>query len=278
MVSTEGVVETSLQGRVGIIRLVNEHGRNAMIQAWRDGMAAAVAQMVEDPDVRAIYLTGRGKAFCAGGDLSMMQRESDPWSAYQRLSGTNRWLMDLIRCPKPVVVGVNGVAVGGGVGIAITGDVVYAAESARFMSGFMRLGLMPDLGILHTLPRLVGMAKAKAFLLGNETWTAQQAEAAGLIAGVVPDAELDARCMERAAAMAAGPIEALGMAKQILGRTYETALDELLTYESLGQPIAYATQSMREGLAALIEKREPDFVAASERELPTQAARRRRGQ
>jgi len=167
--------------------------------------------------------------------------------------------------------------VGGGVGIAITGDVVYAAESAKFMSGFMRLGLMPDLAIMHTLPRLVGMAKAKAFLLGNETWTARQAEAAGLVAAVLPDEALESRCLERAATMAAGPIEAFGMAKQILARSYETALDELLTYESLGQPIAYATQAMREGLAALVEKREPDFAAASEREPATQAARRRRG-
>jgi 2-(1,2-epoxy-1,2-dihydrophenyl)acetyl-CoA isomerase len=275
--SAESVIEVSRQNRVGIIRMVDEVGRNSMTNALRDGLSAALSSMADDPDVRAIYITGKGRAFCAGGNLQMMEQESDPWSAYQRMNRAARWLKLLLFYPKPVVIGVNGIAVGGGLGIALAGDVVYAAEDgARFMSGFMRIGLLPDLGMMYTLPRLIGLARAKAFLLGAENWSARQAAEAGMIAGVVPDAELDARCLERAEAMAAGPLEAYGLAKMLLSRSYETGFDDMITHELLGQSLAYSTEAMREGLAALTGRRAPDFAAASEREKATQADRVRR--
>jgi 2-(1,2-epoxy-1,2-dihydrophenyl)acetyl-CoA isomerase len=261
------VIETSRDGNVGIIRLVDERRRNALSAAMREGFVNAFYAMMGDPDVRAIYITGRGQAFCAGGDLRMMRDGSDPWSSHQRLSYTGRWLTDFLRCPKPVVVGVNGVAVGGGIGIAVIGDVIVAAENAaRFQAGFMRLGLLPDIGVMYTLPRLVGLARAKAFLFENGSWTARQAEAAGLVTAVVPDEELEARCLERAAALAAGPVEAYGLAKRIMGASYETSLDNMMLHEDLGQSLAYSTEAMREGLSALTEKRPADFVTASERE------------
>lgn len=267
MSTTAGVIETSVSGSVGIIRLVDEQRRNALSAAMREGFVSAFYGMMGDPDVRAIYLTGRGKAFCAGGDLRMMRDGSDPWSSHQRLSYTGRWLTDFLRCPKPVVVGVNGVAVGGGIGLAVLGDVILAAENAaRFQSGFMRLGLLPDIGVMYTLPRLVGLARAKAFLFENGSWTARQAEAAGLVTAVVPDDELEARGLERAAALAAGPIEAYGLAKRIMGASYETSLDNMMLHEDLGQSLAYSTEAMREGLSALTEKRPADFATASERE------------
>ena len=229
------VIETSRDGNVGIIRLVDERRRNALSAAMREGFVNAFYAMMGDPDVRAIYITGRGQAFCAGGDLRMMRDGSDPWSSHQRLSYTGRWLTDFLRCPKPVVVGVNGVAVGGGIGIAVIGDVIVAAENAaRFQAGFMRLGLLPDIGVMYTLPRLVGLARAKAFLFENGSWTARQAEAAGLVTAVVPDEE--------------------------------TSLDNMMLHEDLGQSLAYSTEAMREGLTALTEKRPADFVTASERE------------
>ncbi|KAA9159413.1 enoyl-CoA hydratase/isomerase family protein [Amycolatopsis acidicola] len=273
--STEDVIEVTRDGHVGIIRLTDERRRNALSNPMRDGLAAAVADFVADPDVRAMYLTGTGSTFCGGGDLRMMRAEGDTWSSYQRLTRTGKWLIELFRCPKPVVVGVNGVAVGGGIGIAMAGDVVYAAESATFISGFLRLGLIPDIGMMYTLPRAVGMTRAREFLLGQETWTAQRAETAGLITAVVPDDELDARCLERARVMAAGPLEAFGLAKSILARTFETSLDDLMHFESLGQSVAYATESMREGLSAVTGGRPADFVSATEREPATRIARAR---
>ncbi len=157
MKSSTDVVETGLSGHVGIIRLVDERRRNALSAAMREGFVSAFYGMMADPDIRAIYITGQGQTFCAGGDLRMMRDEGDPWSSHQRLNRTARWLTDFLRCPKPVVVGVNGVAVGGGIGIAVIGDIILAAENgARFQAGFMRLGLIPDIGLMYTLPRLVG--------------------------------------------------------------------------------------------------------------------------
>jgi len=273
----DGVIETGRHGRVGIIRLVNERGRNSLTNPMRQGLSSTFAEMSADPDIRAIYLTGKGSAFCAGGDLGMMQEEGDAWSSHQRFRRTAPWLTELLRFPKPVVVGVNGVTVGGGIGIALVGDVVYAGEQrGKFIAGFMRLGLLPDIGMMYTLPRLVGMARARAFVYGSETWSAQQAADAGLIAGAVADDDLEARCLERSEEMAALPIEGFSLAKWIMGRSFETGLDEMMTYENLGQSLAYSTEAMREGLAALIARRPADFAAASEREQATKTVRKRR--
>lgn len=273
----EPLVEVSRQNTVGIIRLVDEAKRNSLSTRMREEFVAAYRDVVDDPDVRAIYLTAKGKAFCGGGDLGMMRDESDPWSSHQRLNRTCRWMTELIECPKPLVVGVNGVAVGGGIGLALAGDVILAAEhGARFVSGFSRLGLLPDIGVMYTLPRFVGMARAKAFVFNGETWTAHDALQAGLVTAVVPDEGLDKRGIEQAQALAAGPVESFGLVKQLMGRSFETPLERMMTYEDLGQSLAYATEAMREGLAALTERRAPDFITASERETATRIARSRR--
>ncbi|MDR3534504.1 MAG: enoyl-CoA hydratase/isomerase family protein [Rhodopila sp.] len=275
--NVEGIIETSRHGHVGIIRLINERGRNSLINPMREGLVASFTEMADDPDIRAVLLIGRGKVFCAGGDFGMMQTEGDPWSAHQRFRRSSRWLTDLLRYPKPIIVGVNGAAVGGGIGLALIGDFIYAAEEqARFIAGFLRLGLIPDIGMMYTLPRLVGMSRAKSFVFGGETWTAQQAADAGLIAGAVPDAELEARCMAKAEEMAAVATEGFSLAKWLMGRSLESSLDDMMTMENLGQSLAYSTEAMREGLTAITERRPPDFAAASERETATKAARRRR--
>ena len=277
MSSSPSKVRVEQDGHVGIIRMVDERKRNALSYELREEFVEAFYALRDDPDVRALYVTGSGAAFCGGGDLRMMREESDTWSSHRRLSRTARWLTDYIRCPKPVVVGVNGVAVGGGIGLALAGDVIYAArENASFMAGFMRLGLIPDVGVMYTLPRAVGMAKARAFVFGNETWTAEQAENYGLINAAVPDDELDARCLDRAAQLARGPVEGFGIAKTLLGRSLESSLDEMFTYEDLGQSVAYSTQAVQEGVDALVSGRTADFVAATEREIATQLERKRR--
>ncbi|MEU6646302.1 enoyl-CoA hydratase-related protein [Saccharomonospora sp. NPDC046836] len=270
------VIETSVENRVAVVRLADEDNRNALSNDMRQGLASTFADLEDDPEVRAVYLTGRGRAFCGGGDLRMMRDEGDAWSSHQRFRRAARWLTDMIRFPKPVVVGVNGPAVGGGIGIALVGDVILAGqERASFVSGFLRLGLLPDIGVMYTMPRLIGLARTKAFVYGNATWSASDAEQAGLVTAAVPDAELEARGLEQARAMAELPLEGFGLSKWLMGRSLESSLDEMMTYENLGQSLAYTTESMREGLSALREKRAADFVAASEREPAVRAARGR---
>jgi 2-(1,2-epoxy-1,2-dihydrophenyl)acetyl-CoA isomerase len=254
------LVETHKQGAVMTVRMVNPRSRNSLSDEMRVQLAAAFAQAAHDEETRAIYLTGSGTAFCAGGDLRNLKAISGPWAAHQRFRRLGEWLLPFIRIEKPVVVGVNGIAVGGGMGLAFAGDIIVAAESAQFMAGFFRVGVCPDVATMYTLPRLIGMARAKQFLFGNLTWSAADALHAGLVAEVAPDDRLDAVCMAKAEQLANGPAGVIGVAKLIMARSFETGLDEMFLYEGFGQALAMSSAEFREGLDALLEKRPARFT------------------
>jgi 2-(1,2-epoxy-1,2-dihydrophenyl)acetyl-CoA isomerase len=254
------LVEIRRDGAVGVVRMVNHRSRNSLSNEMRVQLASAFAEVAQDDEVRSVYLTGAGSAFCAGGDLRYLKTLSGPWGAHRRFRRLGEWLLPLIRMEKPVVVGVNGVAVGGGMGLAFAGDLIVAADSAKFMAGFFRVGVCPDVATMYTLPRLVGMARAKQLIFGNATWNAQDALAAGLVAQVVADDKLDVVCMARAHELANGPAGVIGLAKLIMARSFETGLDEMFLYEGLGQALAMSGAEFREGLDALLEKRPARFT------------------
>jgi len=213
--------------------------------------------------VRAVFLTGEGPTFCSGGDLRMLQTACDPWPVHRRFRSLSRWLVPLITLDKPVVVGVNGHAVGGGMGLALTGDLIVAGESAKFMAGFFRLGAVPDIGMMYHLPRLVGMARAKNFLFSNGTLSAAQAAEWGLVSKVVPDAQLFEAGLAEARRLADGPAEVMGLAKVLMARSFETSLSDMFAFEGFGQALAMSNPEFREGLSAALEKRPADFVGVS---------------
>jgi len=254
------LVEVRKDGPVGVVRMINDKSRNSLSNEMRIQLASAFAEVAQDDHVRAIYVTGAGAAFCAGGDLRNLKALTGPWGAHRRFRRLGEWLLPLIRMDKPVVVGVNGVAVGGGMGLAFAGDLIVAAESAKFMAGFFRVGVCPDVATMYTLPRLVGMARAKQLLFGNVTWSAQDALAAGLVAQVVADDALDTVCMAKAHELANGPAGVIGLAKLIMARSFETGLDEMFLYEGLGQALAMSSAEFHEGLDALLEKRPARFT------------------
>lgn len=260
MSTSENRVEVTRAGGVATIRMVSDRTRNALSNEMRVELSAAFASVAADEDVRAVYLTGTGKAFCAGGDLRNMKALTGPWGVHRRFRNLGAWLLPFMRMEKPVVVGVNGVAVGGGMGLAFAGDLILAAESAQFMAGFFRIGVVPDVATMYTLPRLVGMARAKQFLFGNRTWTAADALANGLVEEVVPDDRLDQACLERARALAEGPAGVIGIAKLMMARSFETSLDDMFLLEGCGQVLAMSSNEFKEGLAALLEKRPADFT------------------
>jgi len=254
------LVETRRDGGVAIVRMVNEKARNSLSNEMRVELAAAFAAAAADDAVRSVYLTGAGTAFCSGGDLKNLKAVTGAWSAHRRFRRLGEWLLPFIRMEKPVVVGVNGVAVGGGMGLAFAGDLIIAAESAKFMAGFFRVGVCPDVATMYTLPRLVGMARAKQLLFSNGTWSAQDAFAAGLVLEVVPDSKLDEVCLARAHALADGPAGVIGVAKLIMARSFETGLDEMFLYEGFGQALAMSSGEFKEGLDALLDKRPARFA------------------
>lgn len=257
------MVKIEREGAVLVIRLASPESRNCLTMELRQQLGEAVEMAEQDASVRAVYLTGEGASFCAGGDFKMLQSQSDPWPVHRRFRHLSRWLVPLITLDKPVVVGVRGHAVGGGMGLALTGDVVIAGESAKFMSGFFRLGTVPDLGMMYHLPRLIGMARAKNFLFSNGTMLAQEALELGLVANVVSDDKVDAAGMEQACRLAAGPAEVMGLAKSLMARSFETSLQDMFAFEGLGAALAMSNPEFREGLAATVAKRPADFIGAA---------------
>ena len=254
----------AVEDTTAIITIDRPERHNAFTAHTVEELIAAFRLAWADHGVRAVILTGAGeKAFCSGGDFRMLQSSSDAWSTHRRFRGLNRWLVPLITLEKPVVVGVNGHAVGGGMGLALTGDVVLAAKSAKFMSGCFRLGAIPDIGMMYHLPRLIGMARAKNFLFTGATMTADEAAELGLVYRVVPDSELADAGLKEAKRLAEGPAEVMGLAKILMARSFETSLTDMFAFEGLGQALAMSHPEFREGLSAAIEKRPANFAAAS---------------
>lgn len=266
------IVTTAREGAVLVIRLASPENRNSLTMELRQQLGAAIEMAEQDASVRAVYLTGDGSCFCSGGDFKMLQTQCDPWPVHRRFRHLSRWLVPLITLDKPVVVGVRGPAVGGGMGLALTGDVVIAGESAKFMSGFFRLGTVPDVGMMYHLPRLIGMARAKNFLFSNGTMLPKEALELGLVAQVVTDEEVDAVGLQEASRLAAGPAEVMGLAKNLMARSFETSLHEMFAFEGFGAVLAMSNPEFREGLAAAVEKRPADFLGVASRAPHNQGA------
>lgn len=251
-------VETERRGAVLIIRLANEKASNSLTRELRMSLRDIVREIEDDHTVRAVYLTGKGKNFCAGGDLRMLTEANDPWPVRRRFQHANTLFPPLMKLNRPVVCGVRGVAIGGGMGLALMSDLIVVGESAKFSAGFFRLGAVPDCLTLFTLPRTIGLAKTRNFIYTHGSWNAQEIVDNGLALKVVPDDQVDAEGIALAEKLAAGPAEIMGMAKQLLLRSFESSIDELMDYEGFGQVLAMSSVEFREGLQALVEKRPSD--------------------
>jgi 2-(1,2-epoxy-1,2-dihydrophenyl)acetyl-CoA isomerase len=256
-------VETERQGPILIIRLDNEASRNALSREMRFSLRDIIREIEDDHSVRSVYLTGKGKSFCAGGELKMLTTAADPWSVHRRFNHATTLFPPLLSLGRPVVCGVRGHAMGGGLGLALMCDLIIAGDSAKFAAGFFRLGVVPDCLAMFTLPRLIGMAKARNFLLTDSSWDAAQAVDLGIALKAVPDDQVDAEGIALAHKLANGPAEVMGLAKRLLLKSFESSLDEMMSYEGLGQVLAMSSAEFREGLTALVEKRVPDYLGAA---------------
>lgn len=264
---TASLVTTEQRGGVLIVKLNSPDTRNSLTVEIRQQLGRIVTDAEQDRAVRSIYLCGEGASFCSGGDLRMLQTAKTPWPVHRRFRQHGHWLTPLTMLDKPVVVGVQGHAVGGGMGLALAGDVIFAAESAKFVAGFFRLGAVPDIGMMYQLPRLMGMSRAKNFLFGGDTIDADEALRLGLVRKVVPDAQLHATGIAEAERLAAGPAEVMGLAKLMMNRAFESSLEQMLATEGLGQVLAMSSVEFNEGLEAALQKRPADFAGAVARDI-----------
>ncbi|HTD92765.1 MAG TPA: enoyl-CoA hydratase-related protein [Chitinophagaceae bacterium] len=212
-----------------------------------------------DSSVRCVYITGNGKAFSAGQDLAEVTDPSGP--GMQRiLSEHYNPIVSRIRdLAKPVVAGVNGVAAGAGANIALCCDVVVASRSASFLQAFSKIGLIPDSGGTHTLPRLIGWQKASAFMMLGEKIPADDAERAGMIYKVFADETFAQDAENIAIYLSQMPTTGLAYTKQLLNISFTSTFEEQLQQEDKFQQLAVATSDFKEGVAAFMEKRKPNF-------------------
>jgi 2-(1,2-epoxy-1,2-dihydrophenyl)acetyl-CoA isomerase len=214
-----------------------------------------------DKAVRAILLTGAGRGFCAGQDLSDVPQPVDgKLDLGATVRQTYNPLIDLIRkIEKPVVCAVNGVAAGAGANLAIACDIVIASESASFIQSFSKIGLVPDSGGTFFLPRAIGWPMATALMMLGDKITAKQALDMGMIYKIVPGSALDAEAMNLAEHLAAMPTKGLGLTKRALNASKANNLDQQLEFEEKMQAEAGHTWDFEEGVAAFREKRKPEF-------------------
>ena len=220
-------------------------------------LAGALDGAEADDAVRAILLTGAGRAFCAGQDLSTLDMAHVGETIEQLYNTLVRRLRSL---PKPIVAAVNGVAAGAGANLALACDIVVAARSANFIHAFCKIGLVPDTGGTYFLPRLVGSQRAMALALTGDPVGAEQAASWGMIWRAVDDAALMDEARGLARRLASGATKGLGLTKQALNRSLANDLDAQLAVERALQVEASVTEDCREGIAAFLAKRPPAFT------------------
>ncbi len=230
---------------------------NALNAAMRRELLAAFKSAGRDDATRAVVITGAGRGFCAGADLRGGSEERE----FRRVIATEyNPLIEAIRgLEKPVIASVNGVAAGAGMSLAFAADLVVAADDARFVPAFHRIGLVPDSGLTRTLVRALGRHRALEILLGERKLDANDAHAAGLVAAVVPADRLAQVAGELAQRLASGPTRGIGLTKRLVNAAEDASLADGLAAEAGLQELAGRTEDHAEGVAAFGEKRDPQF-------------------
>jgi 2-(1,2-epoxy-1,2-dihydrophenyl)acetyl-CoA isomerase len=245
---------------IATITLDRPEALNALTVEVKEALLAAFRLVARDRAVRAVVLTGSGRAFCAGQDLKERLEPDAAPLAVELRERYNPIIRQMRTLDQPIVGAINGVAAGAGASLAFDCDVRIAAEGASFVLAFGRLGLVPDSGATWLLPRLVGPAKAAEMALLGETLSAADAERFGLVARVVAADALAAEVRAMATRLAGLAPRALALTKRALERSWSIDLDAALEDEAWRQGIAGASADHAEGLAAFLEKREPRFT------------------
>ena len=259
------VVKVTDAGHVRTVRLNRPEKKNALSTELAWGVVEAVEAAAKDDDVWVVAVTGSGDAFCAGLDLSPDGERYHPYSPQSAQLDDIGWVGQFLltlrrRCDKPVVGGINGVAVGAGLGLAMATDVRLVARSARLMAGYTRIGGSPDAGLTITLPQAMGYERAMRFMMENRTATGEEAVALGMAGEVVDDDAFEARLAAYCQELCAWSPITLRLLKRGMVKSLETAdMEQQLRYEVGNIRIAFASDDAKEARKAFFEKRKPVF-------------------
>ena len=248
---------------IATITLNRPETLNALTPSMRQGLFDAVTLADNDDSVRVIVITGAGRGFCSGGDVKAMN-EANKTKKISPMEEKiapirDRAVLAMRNATKPVIAAVNGAAAGAGMNIALACDIRIASVKARFGQTFSRRGLHPDWGGTYFLPRLVGMAKACELIWSGKMIDAEEALALGIVSQLSSPETLMATTLEMATSFAEGPPMAIRMAKRAMYKSMDTSVREALEYETYAQNICSSSQDAKEGIAAFVDKREPQF-------------------
>ena len=259
----DGPVLLSLENHVARLRLNRPQQSNGISIALLEALHRAVMMCHGDPRIHAVLLTGEGPNFCAGGDVKEFAAKGEELpdflrkaTAYLQISAAG-----LVHLDAPVIAAVQGYATGGGgLGLVCAADIAIAAQSSKYMAGMTPVGMAPDAGISVTLPRMIGFRRAMDMILSNRLVEAPEALEIGLVSRVVPDADLERAALDLAHQLAAGAPKATAAAKRLLWGGLGLGIDACLPEEARTVSELSGTADSREGLAAVIERRKPNFV------------------
>ena len=246
---------------VGTITL----NRPSKLNAFNDQMIAETTDAFKsagrDPAVRCLVITGAGRGFSSGQDLSEFQDRGEAVSIGEHLRhGYHRLIKQMVSLEKPIIGAINGIAAGAGCGVALAADIRIASDTASFMLAFSRIGLIPDSGTNWFLPRIVGYARAYEMAVTADRIPAIQAHEWGMVNKVVPADQLPEITAAWARRLADGPTLAFGLTKRAMNRAWDMSLEEALAYEAHLQEVAGRSDDNREGIAAFMEKRSAVFT------------------
>ena len=256
----DSTVLLDVHDRVATVTLSRPDSYNALTLEVARELLSAALRCEADPEVRAVVLTGAGKHFCFGGDLRAMREQGDAAPGYlnELTTHLHAAISAFTRMRAPVIAAINGTAAGAGVGLVCAADLALCARGSRFSLAYTGVGLAPDGSVSFLLPRIVGRRRAMELLLLNRVLSAEEALAWGLVNQVLDDAELVTQSQALAAKLAAGPTEAFGATKRLMGAS-SPGLESQMALE--GRTIAAMSSHPhgREGIAAFIEKRQASY-------------------
>lgn len=252
-------IEFSIENNIAYITLNRPDKLNSFNREMALLLQSKLDECASLHEVRAVYLTGAGKGFCAGQDLAEVVDPNGPGMQRILSEHYNPIITRLRNMPKPVVAAVNGVAAGAGANIALACDIVIATQSASFIQAFSKIGLIPDSGGTYTLPRLIGWQKASALMMLGDKVTAEEAERLGMLYKVFADDEFSEESRKIAATLSQMPTKALAYIKHALNQSASNDLEAQLQLEDLYQQKAADTFDFKEGVQAFLEKRAPQF-------------------
>jgi 2-(1,2-epoxy-1,2-dihydrophenyl)acetyl-CoA isomerase len=255
----EKLIVTKKDG-VGLIRMNSSKNMNALEERLVEELSAVINDMQSDKNIGAVVLTGVDRAFCAGGDLGKLANGFSPDEGYTYMKEFAALVKCLADIQKPLIAAVNGFAIGAGFCIAMLADIIIASEKAKFGMAFVNVGLIPDLAGTYTLPRLIGVHRAKELIFSGRVIDAEEALSMGIVNRVVAERELDDIARETAAGFASGPRIAIKLAKLLLNASGNMTMDQLLEIESAAQAQCFQSEDHKIALKAFFAKEKPVFV------------------